>query len=123
MGYTKKRKAIKGQRVRVVSVGIDAVTDCAVRVLMKREGMSFSAGICALATASALKDSEMMAAIKALIADRLAETMEETGYHPGLSRELARELTTGHKQPHPDLPMVSLDTGDKRYQGEGKAVS
>ena len=122
MGYT-KRKAIKGQRVRVVGVSIDAVTDCAVRVLMKREGMSFSAGLCALATASALKDSEMMAAIKVLVAGKLEETMAETGYHPGLSRELARELTTGYKRPHPDVPMPSLDTGDNRYQGEGKAVS
>ena len=122
MGYT-KRKAIKGQKVRIVSVGIDAVTDCAVRVLMKREGLSFSAGLCALATASALKDSDMMAAIKALVADKLAETMEDTGYHPGLSRELARELTTGHKRPHTDYPMPSLDKGDSRYQGEGKAAS
>ena len=122
MGYA-KRQTIKGQRVRVQSISIDAVTDCAVHVLMEREGMSFSAGICALATAAALKDVDMMEAIKTLVVAKLAETMEETGYHPGLSRELARELTTGHKQPHTDYTMVSLDTGDKRYQGEGKAVS
>ena len=122
MGYT-KRKAIKGQKVRIVSVGIDAVTDCAVRVLMEREGMSFSAALCALATASAIKDPEMMAAIKALVADKLAETMEDTGYHPGLSREIARELVTGYKRHHPDYPMPSLDAGDNRSQSDGTVAS
>ena len=96
MGY-KPRKQIKGQKVRTVCIGIDAVTDCAVRVLMKREGTSFSAALCALATASAIRDEGMMAAIRELVASSVEATMADTGYHPGLSRELARELTTGHK--------------------------
>ena len=121
-GYT-KRKAIKGQKVSRVTISVDAVTNAAVKALMEREGLSYSAGICALATASAFKDPGLMAAIKVVVQDGVRESLAASGYHAGFSRELAHELTTGHKRPHSDYTMPSLDDGDNRSQSDIKATS
>ena len=107
-GYA-KRKKIPGQAGTRVTIAVDKVTHVAVKALMERDGLSYSAGICALATASAIREPELMAVIKAMIADSVRDSMDDTGYHPALSRELARELVTGHTQPHPDYPMPGLD--------------
>ena len=116
-GYT-KRKAIGGQKVRKMGVSIDAVTDAAVRALCTREGLSYSAALCALATDAAIRDPELMAAIKVVVAEKVHQTMKETGFHPGLSRELARELTIGYTQPHTDYPMPGLDDAERRRAQE-----
>ena len=117
------RKQPEGQRVRPVTISVDAVTNAAVKALMEREGLSYSAGICALATASAFKDPGLMAAIKVVVQDSVRDSLAASGFHPGLSRELARELTTGHERPHPDFPMPGLDDGDNRSQPDIKATS
>ena len=119
-GY-KQRKAISGQRATRVTISVDAVTDVAVRTLMAREALSYSAGICALATDAAIRDVELMAAIKVVVADKVHETMAETGFHPGLSREIARELVTGHREPHEDYTMPGIDEAEeRRAKGEGR---
>ena len=115
-GYS-KRKAIKGQKGSRVTIAVDAVTNAAVKALMEREGLSYSAGICALATASAIKDPGLMAAIKVVVRDSVRDSLAASGFHPGFSRELARELTTGHKRPHPDYPMPGLDEADNLRAG------
>ena len=116
-GY-KQRKAISGQRATRVTISVDAVTDVAVRTLMARESLSYSAGICALATAAAITDGELMAAIKIVVANKVHDTMADAGFHPGLSREIARELVTGHSKPHVDYPTPGLDgEGIQNYDG------
>ena len=95
-GYT-RRKAVKGTKAIRATVTVDRVTDTAVKALCEREPMSYSAALCALATSAAIQDPGLMAAIKAVIAESVHQTMADGGYHAGLSRELARELTAGHK--------------------------
>ena len=76
-----------------------------------------------MATSAALKDEGLFKAIKDVVQAAVHEQMQTTGYHPGLSRELARELVTGYKRPHPDFPMPSLDEGDNRYRSDGKVTA
>ena len=118
-----KRRMIKGQRVRRVCISVDKVTEAAVQALSDREHLSYSASLCALATSAALKDEGLFEVIKDVVQGAVKETLEATGYHAGLSRELARELVAGYKRPHPDYAMPSLDAGDNRLQGDVKATS
>ena len=117
------RRMRRGQRVRRVSISVDKVTEAAVQALSEREHLSYSAALCALATSAALKDADLFDHIKDVVREALKETMEATGYHPSLSRELARELVTGYKRPHPDYTMPSLDAGDNLRQSDIKATS
>ena len=115
--YT-KRKVIRGALVRKVTVSIDAVTDTAIKALCEREGLSFSAAFCALATEAAIRDPQLMSAIKKVVAERVHETMASSGYHPGLTREIARELVTGYREPHEDYAMPRIDEAEKRRAQE-----
>ena len=120
MGKRRVRNQIDGHRTRVVSVSVDIVTDTIVKALMEREGGSFSASICALATDAGMRDEGLKDVVKAMVADTVRNSLEKSGFQPGFSRTLARELTTGHKRPHPDTPMPLLDAGDNRMRVDGK---
>ena len=117
------RTQLKGHKARAVTVSVDLVTDTIVKALMEREGGNYSAAFCALATSAGIRDEGLMAAVKVVVRDSVRDSLAASGFHPGLSRELARELTTGHKRPHPDFPMPGLDDGDNRSQGDGKVTS
>ena len=96
------RKQPKGQRVRAVTISVDIVTDTIVQALMAREGGSFSAAICALATSAALKDADLMASVKVVVEQTVKERLEASGFHPGFSETLTREMVTGRKDPNSD---------------------
>ena len=92
-GYT-KRKAISGQRATRVTISVDAVTNTAVRTLMAREALTYSAGICSLATSAAINDPALLEAIKVAVFEGVRANLKETGYHEGLAHALASNLTS-----------------------------
>ena len=77
---------------------MDAVTDIAVKVVMRKEGVSYSAAICALATSAALHDEDCMKEIRLWLLERVGDKLTKEGWHPGLSASLSREIIMGHKE-------------------------
>ena len=89
----KQRRQIPGLPTTLVKVSLDVVTMAAVEAMVKRDDVSFSRAFCALATAAAVTDPELMAAIKETLQGVVLERIAERGWHPGLSEELAKEVT------------------------------
>ena len=117
------RAQLDGHKARAVTISVDIVTDTIVKALMEREGGSYSACMCALTTNEGIRDPELMAVVKEMVQETVRKSLDKSGFDPGLSRTLARELTTGHKRPHPDYPMPGLDDADNRRQVDGKVTS
>lgn len=88
-----RRRIIKGLPVRKVRISLDVVTASAVDAMVERDGVSFSRALCALATAAAVTDPELMAAIKATMQTVVLKIIAAKGWHPGLSEEIAKEVT------------------------------
>ncbi len=86
------------QGIRSVAVSVDVITDTAVKVVMRKEGLSYSAAICALATNAAIHDDDCMVEIRKVVAQRVGERLQVEGWHPGLSAAISREMVTGHKE-------------------------
>ena len=80
------------------TITVDGVTDIAAKVVMRKEGVSYSAAICALATSAALQDESCMAEIRLWLLERVGDKLTKEGWHPGLSASLSREIITGHKE-------------------------
>ena len=95
MSTPKQRRRSKANPVRRVVVSVDRVTDAAVKAAMKHDGVTYSAAICGLATATALRHPVLEAAIRDVIKESVADRLEREGWTPGLSRMLSRELTGG----------------------------
>ena len=87
------RRKIKGQKVRKVCISIDTVTDAAVKALVEREGVTYSAAFCALATSAALTDNDLIEAMHKVLVGVVSERMASESWHPGLSAILTREIT------------------------------
>ena len=88
-----KRREIKGHKVRKVTVSIDPVTDAAIKGLVEREGVTYSAAICALATSAALTDNDLIEAMHKVLVGVVSERMASESWHPGLSAILTHEIT------------------------------
>ena len=86
---TKRRRAFPTKKV---TIAVDVVTDAAVTALVAKEGLTYTAAFCALATNAALKDPDLVEAMRKVIAEATTARLERDGYHPGLSGALAREL-------------------------------
>ena len=76
-------------------VTLDCVTVSAVDALAKRDDVSFSRAISALATAAAITDPELFQAIREALKNVVLERVADKGWHPGLSAALAQEIVTG----------------------------
>ena len=87
-----ERRIIKGLPTKRVVVTLDCVTVSAVDALAARDGVSFSRAISALATAAAIMDPELMAAIRETLKGEVLARVAAKGWHPGLSEELAKEM-------------------------------
>ena len=97
MGKKPKRQ-IKGRQVRKLTVSIYPVTDVAVSTSVKREGLTYSGALCALATAMALQDAGLAAAIHEAVKEVVEGRFATEGGHPELSAVLAREVVTGETE-------------------------
>ena len=89
----KRQRRSRGTQIRKVSVSIDAVTMAAALEFSRLEGCNLSAALCGMATAFAVKQPVLMAAVNEAVKDAVVERLAETGWSPGVSQMLARELT------------------------------
>ena len=87
-----ERRIIKGLPTKLVKVSLDVVTVAAVDALAKRDDVSFSRAISALATSAAITDSGLMAAIRETLQELALKRVAAMGWHPGLAEELAKEV-------------------------------
>ena len=81
-----------------ILVGVDPVTLTAVQAVMEKEGLTFSAAICQMAVTAGMQKKYIADQVNHLVEEKTRERMEEQGWHPGLSRDLARELLTGESE-------------------------
>ena len=88
-----ERRQIPGLPTTKVQVSLDVVTVAAVRAMMKRDGVNFSRALSGLATAAAITDPMLMAAIKETLQGVVLERIAARGWHPGLAEKLAKEAT------------------------------
>ena len=88
----KQRRQIPGLPTTLVKVSLDVVTMAAVEAMAKRDDVSFSRAISALATAAAVTDPELMAAIKETLQGVVLAKVAAKGWHPGLSAALAKAV-------------------------------
>ena len=93
----KQRRRSKVEMVKIL-VGVDPVTLAAVNAVVQEEGLTFSAAICQMATAAGLQKKYVADKVRELVEVKTRERMERDGWHPGLSRVLARELLTGESE-------------------------
>ena len=98
MGNYTKRPTIAGQRVRKVTVAVDLITDCAIKVKTKLEGKSYSAALCELTMTAALNDPVLVVEIKRAAFEGVRANLIETGYHEGLAHALASNFSTAPKE-------------------------
>ena len=89
MGY-RKRAAIKGQKVRRVTFGIDALTDAAVQIKARQDGTSFSAALSALARVGLMNTPGLMDTIRLEVMEAVKASLIETGYDLGFADMMAR---------------------------------
>ena len=80
-------------------ITVDTITDAVVKALQEREGLSYSAAICAMTTNTALKDAGLVKVINTIVKGSTEQRLAENGWHPGLSRMLAIELVQGTEEP------------------------
>ena len=90
-----ERRIIKGLPTRRVVVTLDIVAAAAVDAMAARDDVSFSRALSALATAAAVTDPELLAAIKETLQGVVLKRVAKRGWHPGLSAALAQEIVTG----------------------------
>ena len=88
-GY-RKRKPIKGQKVRRVTSSIDSLTYAAILVKARRDGTSVSAALSALARSGMMHEPGLMDAVKQEVMEVVKASLIETGYDLGFADMLAR---------------------------------
>lgn len=88
-----KPKRRKGVNVKNVAISIDQVSLSAIKKFMEIENCNFSQACCGMVTAFAVKQPVLWAAVKEAIEGATLERLAETGWSPGLSQMLAKELT------------------------------
>ena len=89
MAGLRRRRSIKGQKTRRVNVSVDSVTDAAIQVKARRDGTSFSAAMCQLATSGMVHEEGLMDAIKLEAIAVIKASLIETGYEEGFAHALA----------------------------------
>ena len=90
---TAKPKRRKGVNVKNVAVSVDVVSMAAIQKFMELEDCNFSRAVCGIVTAFAVGQPVLEAALRERIEAATLERMAETGWSPGLSQMLAKELT------------------------------
>ena len=81
-----------------INVMIDPITKVAVDAVVEREGLTFSAALCQMAVWAGMRQPYVAERVREVVAQETRERMERDGWHPGLSRDLARELLTGESE-------------------------
>ena len=80
------------------NVTIDPITMAAVSAVVEREGLTFSAALCQMAVSAGMRQPYVAERVREVVEAETRERMERDGWHPGLSRDLARELLTGESE-------------------------
>ena len=93
----RQRRRSKVEMVKIL-VGVDPVTKVAVKAVMEKENLTFSMAICQMAVAAGMQKKYVADQVRDLVEVKTRERMEENGWHPGLSRDLALELLTGESE-------------------------
>ena len=90
-----KPKRRKGVNVKNTAVSVDVVSMAAIKKFMEMENCNFSQAVCGMVTAFAVNQPALEAAIKEVVEAAVLERLAESGWSPGLSQMLSRELTGG----------------------------
>ena len=93
----KQRRRSKVEMVKILIV-VDPVTLTAVNAVMEKGNLSFSLAICQMAVTAGMQKKYVADQVRHVVEAKTRERMEEKGWHPGLSRDLARELLTGESE-------------------------
>ena len=66
-------------------ITVDTITDAVVKALQEREGLSYSAAICAMTTNTALKDAGLVKVINTIVKGSTEQRLAENGWHGTLA--------------------------------------
>ena len=88
-----KPKRRKGVNVKNVAVSVDVVSMAAIKKFMELENCNFSQAVCGMVTCFGFGQPVIEAAIHEAIEAAILERVKETGWSPGVSEMLSRELT------------------------------